>query len=81
MGEYFNIETIIIWIIFAMITTIAIYAILLYQRKRNKLNLRKSLIRGYSVVFGIVVFILGLTIPILVDQLTQLINDTKSMGQ
>lgn len=81
MGEYFNIETIIIWMIFGMITAIAIYAILLYQRKRNKLNLRKSLISGYSVATGIVVFVIGLSIPILVDQIVQFGNDIKSMGK
>lgn len=79
MGEYFNIETIITWMIFGMITAIAIYAILLYQRKRNKLNLRKSLISGYSVATGIVVFVIGLSIPILVDQIVQFGNDIKSM--
>lgn len=79
MSEYFNSGTIITWLIFGIITGLSIYALMIYERKKKKLNMSNSLIRAFSVATGIAVFVIGLSIPILVDQIVQFGNDIKSM--
>lgn len=52
---------------------------MIYERKKKKLNMSNSLIRAFAVATGIAVFVIGLSIPILVDQIVQFGNDIKSM--
>ncbi|HHP3964840.1 hypothetical protein [Staphylococcus cohnii] len=79
MSEYFNSGTIITWLIIGIITVLSIYVLMIYERKKKKLNMSNSLIRAFSVATGIAVFVIGLSIPILVDQIVQFGNDIKSM--
>lgn len=81
MSEYINTITILTRLIFGFITAIIFYIFISFQVKRKKISLKKSLISYFSIVAGIIVFILGMTIPIFIDQLTQFIDDAKSMGK
>ncbi|MDO5659401.1 MAG: hypothetical protein Q4G17_00315 [Staphylococcus xylosus] len=69
------------WLIFGLITAILIYIVVSIQVTRKKISLKKSLISYFSIAGGIIVFILGMVMPIFIDQLTQLIDDAKSMGK